>query len=424
MLLNLEEKIRKDLQKVCKKSEFARLSGFSSEFGNLTDPLFRSLWDRSQWHSRHFLTSDYLLALSESNSVRRMHFVIFKHGNEIVGKAVFQIVSYSIREGSYMAKPSVPLANLITKGLRRATSNQEVMICGNPYATGEHAFDMHPDLSPITAMSVLCKAITTISRRERAAGNPVSALVVKDFYPSSFGYAEALAQCGFKSFTVDHNMVLPLLESWTSFDDYLGDMTTKFRTKALSALRKSESLRTEIWNGEQILAHQSVINKLYKNVHDKADFRLGELRIRYFSRLVDTMGDKAIFKAYFLDEQMIGFAFSIVGDEVFEAHIVGLDYEKNRDFSLYPRMLCDFVEIAITNRSKAIVFGRTAGEIKSTMGAIGVDLKCCIRHPQRLSNLLVNLLFSYIKPTDFPVRQPFKQATEVLIRQRIDAISL
>jgi hypothetical protein len=97
----------------------------------------------------------------------------------------------------------------------------------------------------------------------------------------------------------------------------------------------------------------------------------------------------------------------ICGDRC-EAHIVGLDYEFNRDYGIYQRMLYDYVEIAIERRCSYLVFGRTAAEIKSSVGAFPVDLTVLMRHRKRISNTLLSLILTYVKPSVFPQRQPYQ----------------
>ena len=53
----------------------------------------------------------------------------------------------------------------------------------------------------------------------------------------------------------------------------------------------------------------------------------------------------------------------------FDAHFIGIDYSKNKEFAIYPRILNDYVRLGIETKSNQINLGRTASEIKSTLGA-------------------------------------------------------
>ncbi|MFT4879094.1 MAG: hypothetical protein ACI9LS_001253 [Flavobacteriales bacterium] len=86
-----------------------------------------------------------------------------------------------------------------------------------------------------------------------------------------------------------------------------------------------------------------------------------------------------------------------------------MDYNLNHQYSLYSRMLYEYIMMGIESGVKQISFGRTASEIKSSVGAYPIDVKCYIRHRTKTSNALLKLLFSYIRPSQFSQRMPFKQ---------------
>jgi hypothetical protein len=84
-------------------------------------------------------------------------------------------------------------------------------------------------------------------------------------------------------------------------------------------------------------------------------------------------------------------------------------------------MLLEYVSIAIENKKSYIFFSRTASEIKSTVGAYPVEMTCCIKHPGRIGNFLLNVLFSYVKASPFEHREPYLVKTEVKTREMMDA---
>jgi hypothetical protein len=177
-------------------------------------------------------------------------------------------------------------------------------------------------------------------------------------------------------------------------------------------------LRVEELNAEQIEQHSARIQELYNNVHDRADFKIGHLDVAIFACMKRSLEQKLIFKGYFNEEFMIGFSIALDGETGLEAFLVGIDYAVNAELALYSRMLYDYINLGISRKKTKIIFGRTAGEIKSTVGAFPVDLKCCIRHPGRLPNVFLNLIFKYVEPSPFPVRNPYKETTLLSIQQQ------
>ena len=71
-------------------------------------------------------------------------------------------------------------------------------------------------------------------------------------------------------------------------------------------------------------------------------------------------------------------------------------------------MLYDYINLAIQKGVKTINFGRTASEIKSSVGAIPQDLTIYVRHKRSIPNKLLSLFLKRIAPTPFHQKFPFK----------------
>jgi hypothetical protein len=95
-----------------------------------------------------------------------------------------------------------------------------------------------------------------------------------------------------------------------------------------------------------------------------------------------------------------------------DAHFVGIDYLLNKEYAIYQRMLYDYIKIAIKKRIKVLNFGRTASEIKSSIGAVPQDLTMYIRHKKSIKNRILRLFLQKIEPTPFHQKFPFKKVTE------------
>jgi len=369
-----------------------------------------------EWNSLNFSRSTFLdyqhlqaLSASEHTDVK---FIFAKFVNEEtpVGIAVFQIALLEA-DNLHERIGKGRFAEMLGRKFAPKNGLPYILICGSAFATGEHGYSFNPIIPSQKAMNGLCEALTEIIRNEDRPDQSISAMLIKDFYQNKFKEAKALEKCGFRSFDVDHNMEMPILENWLSFDDYLQDLNSKFRTKANGAFKKSEPLSVQFFNQKQIIEHQDKIQELYDAVHDKADFKIGHLNSNILAGMKEKLGDDMIFRAYFLEEQIIGFSIALDAPDQLEAFIVGIDYKVNTSYALYSRMLYDYIDTAISRRKNKIVFGRTAGEIKSTVGAFPIQLKCCIRHPGRLPNVLLNIIFKYVEPSSFPTRNPYKETT-------------
>jgi hypothetical protein len=114
-------------------------------------------------------------------------------------------------------------------------------------------------------------------------------------------------------------------------------------------------------------------------------------------------------KGYFLNNQLVGFLSAMRNGENLDAHFIGLNYALNKDYAIYPRILNDYVRLGILFGAKRINLGRTASEIKSTLGAKPQDLTCYTRHKRPFVNSLISPFLKNVKIKSFKEHAPFKQ---------------
>jgi len=205
-------------------------------------------------------------------------------------------------------------------------------------------------------------------------------------------------------------MVLTLDENWQNFDDYLASMKTKFRVKARKAYKQSSAIRIEEVTKEDLVNQLPQITALYKKVASNADFNLGDFNLETYTKLKEKFGENYILKTYWLNHKIVGFISGIINQNSLDAHFVGINYELNREYAIYQRMLYDYIEIAISKKLKTINFGRTASEIKSSVGAEPRDLTMYFRHKKSITNRILKLFLQRIQPTPFQQKFPFKNA--------------
>ena len=375
----------------------------------------------SEWQSviqpeHTFMCLDYLRGLeSAQDSGLELRYGIFRADGKCIGAAVFQITHFTTSDEAYSNR----LLSWTNRLIRWVRCNHvhNILICGNAIATGEHGFSFLPGIEQDRIGQLVVEAMDQISSIEKIQGKPICAMVVKDFYPTSLHSLTGFEQRGFKLFEVDHNMVMPIPSDWVSFEDYLNALNTKFRTKAKSALSKSATLNVRELNADEMLEHSDRLNELYLQVHERADFRLGTMDMKSLPSLAASLDGKFHVVGFFDTDHLVGFQTAMICGGVLEAHVIGLDYALNRDLAIYQRMLYEYVRLAIITHSSKIVFGRTAAEIKSTVGAFPVNLHCGFKHRRRISNALLSRILDYVKPSAFPMRHPYRK--EALQQQLI-----
>ncbi|MBI1266881.1 MAG: GNAT family N-acetyltransferase [Cryomorphaceae bacterium] len=365
-------------------------------------------WDKVVQDTSVFLQTKYFHALGVEHANIRYTFATFHQSGKLIGVAAFHITIAETNDlGANLRNRIIRAA--VGHLTRRAGLKFQVLVLGNSFATGDHGFRFVDGVDTATCIASLNSAVERIQEREKVRGNRISAVVVKDFYPAHFILSDRFADVGYSEFFVDPNMIMPINQAWGTFEDYLGALTTKYRTKAKSAMKKSESLTLVDLTSEDIDTYQADLFRLYEQVYERADFKLGKLEAQAFFALKLQLKQCFFLKGYLLDGKMVGFQSGFFYNNVLDAHFVGIDYAYNQSHAIYQRMLYEYIREAIRMKTRQVVFGRTAMEIKSTVGAFPVDMKCYIRHRKKAPNALLKLLFGYIKPGDFEQRVAFKQ---------------
>ena len=163
------------------------------------------------------------------------------------------------------------------------------------------------------------------------------------------------------------------------------------------------------FNASQIHEYKNEITNLFEGVINQSEFSLGEICSDTFFELKKALKDKYRFKAYFLNEKLIGFSSStLLNNGTLDANYGGFDYSLNKEKALYQRMLYDLIDLAIGQGMKRVHFGRTAEELKSTLGAKPTNMKLYVRHRNQLSNQILKPIISSISPSSFDLRNPLK----------------
>jgi hypothetical protein len=375
-------------------------------------------WNRIVGHGSEFLELPFLTVLeNERPENMRFHYAIIYDKNQPVAISYFQVIDVSSDSFRSLAgEEDKELSCLITdylkkhirNGLLRSADhiNMRLLICGNAFISGEHGFTCIPEVNKTEAVDALADVIYRISRAEKLRGK-IAAVLVKDFYSSSVEYTREFEEYKYHDFLVEPNMMMDI--HWSTFDEYLNAMSKKYRNRAKNIVKKGAEIERRDFTHEDIIAHSERILQLYNNVHLKAKFRMASLTLSYFAEMKRILAGKFSFVAYFYEGQMIGFRTTFILKKEIEAHFIGLDYSLNKELELYQNILYDYVKDAIANQSHKLLLGRTASEIKSTVGAEAVELTCYIRHRNPLSNRIIKPFVDFLKPSEWVPRNPFKE---------------
>lgn len=353
-----------------------------------------------------FLTRDYLKVLERSAPVN-MHcrFIGIFHRENLVGIALAQFLD-AHQLSSFGERDKCFKAELRKFLFRNFTAH--VLILGNNMLTGEHAFalDEHADIEKVSLS--LKEAMKTLEKAFKEKGKKIHITVLKDF---SQTIVKPLAQEFKKSyeFSVQPNMVLNIDASWKDESGYQDALSKKYRDQHKRARKKSADVVKRELSLEEIAQHETELYELYLQVAKNAPFNTFLLARNHFRVLKEMLKDDFLLYGYFYEAQLIGFCTMIRNGERLDTYFLGYNDTFQKAKMLYLNMLYDMIAYAIKESFRELIFGRTALEIKSSVGAKPVKMYGLLTHRNSLLQKNMDCVFEYLEPgVEWKERNPFK----------------
>lgn len=377
---------------------------------NTINEIPKEVWKALDCSKNNYFHPDFLNALEKNNPHLTFFYVVltdeFKNA---MAFASIQIIDFYIDDIEYDSRNVLKTVVSLGRKLKIIPKEKPLRIlnCGNAFVSGEHGIFIKKNQNKRTQLRKLAKAILSYTQ-DYSKENPIDIFIMKDFVEESLPISNELISLGYYAFNVEPNMKLSLNPDWHSFDDYLTSLKTKFRVKAKRALQLSRDLKVKEITSDNIDQQLKKMTYLYKKVSSKANFNLGEFNLSTYKDLKEKLNDSYVLKSYWLENKMVGFMSGMINGKSLDAHFVGIDYNLNKQSAVYQKMLYNYIDIAINNKLETLNFGRTASEIKSSVGAIPEHLTIYIRHKKSITNKFLKLFLLKIQPTEFNQKFPFK----------------
>lgn len=375
-------------------------------FFSSVDEISLEIWETLQCENNIYFQRDFLKSIEKNHPKIKFSYIILVDKNEMpIAFSSIQIVDFFINS---IQKELNFLKDLGRKlRILKDSKPLKLLISGNTFVSGEHGIFIKDNQDKKQVIKELAKAILHFVNSNKKL--KIDAFLIKDFINESLFITDELKDYNYHPFSVEPNMLLQIDENWMVFDDYLAAMKTKFRVKAKKAFKQSKAIRIEEVTADNINNQLPKMTALYKKVAANAAFNLGEFNLETYKGFKEKIGENYILKTYWLENKIVGFISGVINKNSLDAHFVGIDYQLNREHAIYQRMLYDYIEIAINKKIKTINFGRTASEIKSSVGAIPQDLTMYLRHKKSIKNRILKLFLQRIQPTPFQQKFPFKK---------------
>jgi predicted N-acyltransferase len=365
-----------------------------------------ALWDTVA-QSNVFLQTSYLSVLERSAPVNMECFYIgIFENSELIGVSLAQYLDLNKLEsfGERDKCFKTIIRNFIFKNFASHT-----LFLGNNMITGQNGYVFSKEIDFNHISEILLQSADEITLYFKKKGISIHLVSFKDFYDHCSVELKKYRFSNIYEFNTQPNMIFYLDENWKSLDDYVAALSKKYRDQFKRARKKFDGIQMKNLSYEEVLRNEEKIYDLYHYVAKNAPFNTFFLSKNHFSTLKGQCGNRFQIFGYFLNEELVGFHTLLLNDETLETYFLGYNDHIQKENMLYLNMLYNMTEYGIENGFKRIIFGRTALEIKSSIGATPVQMSGFIYHNNKLINRFIGKIFRNLEPElHWQQRHPFK----------------
>lgn len=358
------------------------------------------------------MDADYLALLEQLHRDKiSFHYASITRDDSIVGLMYFQVIRF---EGNYLRNyfrtdEHTGLLKRVLFGMLDFLLRFQywnLMVAGNIFFTGERGIYFKEDVPVGDSTDLIHKSFELARRAEK---KKITAYMMNNVYDDNNAFIHHyLNNFRYATYPVDPDMFMHFDPEWQDFDDYLAALSSKYRVRARKVLQTSRPIKSRFLSIDEMRENREAIHELYLATAGQVDFNLGYLDRAYFCEMKELWGEKFLCTGYFLDEKLVGFMSLLVVNSDIDVNYMGMDYDHNRDYKLYNRMLLDLVEAGIRTGTRTMHLGRTATEIKSTIGARARSMKIYLYSPSDWRTRGMRLFESYFGSPQYTLRHPLK----------------
>jgi predicted N-acyltransferase len=358
-------------------------------------------WD-SIAQANIFLSKKYLEILeSAAPSNMKCQYIGIFNQEELIGIALAQFIDLSHLEsyGERDKKLKTWVRNFLFSQF-----SSKLLFIGNNMLSGQNAFLVKNDALIPEVLKTLKNAVAELNQNFK-----IHLTSFKDFMPSDLpNFDQAVFKKDLK-FTSQPNMIFEINPFWNQEEDYVNALTKKYRDQYKRSRNKALGIEKKKLTLDEIEDQQEIIYDLYLHVAENAPFNTFYLPKNHFYELKEKLKDDFMLYGYFIDGKLIGFNTLIKNGKSLDTYFLGYDEKIQKEKMLYLNMLYDMIACGISLKFENIIFGRTALEIKSSVGAIDTPMFGFMRHSQPLINQFLGRIFNYLEPeTTWKRRSPYK----------------
>lgn len=355
-----------------------------------------------------WLWANWMAYQAESLPENPTHLAVLEHESGENYYLALQSFMFSVGENIRQGEDRFNLLKWLSSSLKF-----KVLVMGQLLHSGPYASSLHADKTDKDWGVLIDQLSKKLSKKWSC-----QAVLIKDLATNDSKAAEYWKASAFHELPVDPVMELPIREVWSTFDDYLMDLTSKYRVRYRRARKQANGIsRRRIrpapacqpQAGGEVQKLSSKLDELFKAVRITADFDPIDPPAGYFADLQDTWGDYCHIEGYYLGDRLVGFTTALYDQNCMHAHYLGFEQAVNKSHHIYHNMLFDLIEQAIDWRVDKVNFSRTALEIKSSVGAEAIEYPVLLRANSHLGNWIIRHFTSRVfQAQKWQTRNPFR----------------
>jgi len=348
---------------------------------------------------RFFLSYNYLHTLELACTQLEYRYVLCYDKGEFQGLCYFQIIPFS---GNNLHQ-YIPSSNRIIKfAFENILSqiNTELIVLGNVVFTCENGVLISPNAT-VEPDKIVYESITKVHKtlKRKAMASMIS---------ENINSVSTSIFCNKKyhEFRVEDRMEIDL-SKFTSFESYQDSIQSKYRVRLNKIYKLNQHVKEIDITQENFNQYRDEIENLFYQVLNHSKFKLTTISVNYFYEFIQHISRFKI-KGYLNGNKLVGFISYFELDSIIEVHYVGLDYQYNHQNKIYNYILYRILESSFDLQAKKICYGRTAQELKSTLGALPYSISSSLKLNNRFLNLLTPFFLNRMIPSEWTPRNPFK----------------
>lgn len=361
----------------------------------------QSMWQAIVAEQNIYLSIAYLTALEHTMPSNITPLYSIEYTNE-VPTAVYYSQLYTLTklqikelfvQGKYTSYQKIKhnLQQLIVHSI--CCKPLQILVMGNLLQSGESSISK--------ASNNITHVINTITKQ-----HTVDAIVIKD---TTLTLAQIQSTKHIHiPITAEPCMNMEIPTSITNLTDYKALLDKKYRTKYKAAQKLIAHITHKLITRETINANESTLYNLWLQVYNQSNFKAIKIEQNFFSNMLKAMPQQYYIQAYYNQSEIISFASYYISGTTCEVQFVGMNYELLRPLKLYQNMLYNFIDLALQHKCTLLKLGRTATEIKSTVGAKPFYYNNYISIKSSLVNKIALPYINKFAKKEYTIRNPYK----------------